>query len=140
MHRSFWELEVYAKDFQERRWAEAARQRRADEAKGVAAAGIKPFNLGIAQVMSKTRAWRSSSRTPRATQLDEPEWLVSHVRPEFIQTDCQRSPRARPRRLLQPYADMVVIARGLIVEVTEQPSGVSDCQFRATSRIGRSRY
>jgi hypothetical protein len=127
MHRSFWELEDYAKDFQERRWAEAARQRRADEAMGVVAAGINPFNLGIAQVMSKTRAWRSSSRTPRATQLDEPEWLVSHVRPEIIQTDCQRSPRARPRRLLQPYADMVVIAWGTVAEVAEQPRGVGHC-------------
>jgi hypothetical protein len=127
MHRSHWEMEVHAKEFKQRRWAEAARRRRADEALGFDASLDNPFHLGIAQFVSKIRAWLSSSRTPRATRLDEPEWLVSSVQTEVIQTDSQRTPRARQRRHSQPYADMVVIARGPLAAVAEQPSGVSDC-------------
>jgi hypothetical protein len=111
MHRSFWELEVYAKDYQQRRWAEAARQGCADEAMSVEAVSINLFTLGIAQFVSKIRAWLSTRRTPRVTQLDEPKWLVSNVQTAVIRTDFQRTPRTRPRRLPQPYADMVVIAR-----------------------------
>lgn len=127
MQRSHWEMEVHAKDVQQRRGAETARQRRVDEAKGVDATSVNPFNLGIAQFVSKLRAWLSCSRTPRAAQLDEPEWLSSTMQTEVVQTDRQRTPRARPPRFWQPYADMVVIAQGPLAEIAEQPGGVRDC-------------
>lgn len=124
MYRSHWDIEVYAKDFQDRRWREAAQRRRAEEAVGsrsAGAVGVNPFNLAVARFLS---AWSARFASGRATDAPRP---VAD-REGFGKSDVVPQPVREPRgRLAQPYADMVVVARGPMVGVTEQPCGVSDC-------------
>ena len=124
MHRSHWDIEVYAKDFQENRWREAARRRLADEAVEGGAANrvaVNPFNLAVARVLTAMSSWLSSGRVagaPRTVGGDGAELL----------RETEHEPRpARSSRPAQPYTDMVVIARGPLAGVREQPSAVSDC-------------
>lgn len=123
MHRSHWDIEVYAKDFQERRWREAAQRRLADEAVSRAATSItdNPFNLAVARFLN---AWKTRLTLRRAAEAPRPATdPVASAVPEIVALPY------RPQRVqgAQPYADMVVIARGPVVGVAEQPSGVRDC-------------
>jgi hypothetical protein len=124
MYRSSWDLEVYAKHVREWREAEAAWYRLVDEAMDARAAAVNPFNLGIARFVSTVKTWFSSNGMQRAPQVDERGGLASNAQSDGL---LETPWRARPRRLSQPYADMVVIARGPIAKGAEQPSGVSDC-------------
>lgn len=129
MHRSFWDLEVHAKDFQQRRWAEAARRRRADEAMGIQASAANPFDLGIARFMSTVRAWLASGHTRRAPHGNGRAELAASAQTAAVLENSVRVPRVRPGWPAQPYADMMIIARGpkMDVEVVEEPSVVRDC-------------
>ena len=123
MHRSHWDIEVYAKDFQERRRQEALRRRLAEEAtrRETSSGAVNPFNLAIARLLN---AWQARLAPKRAaTGPGQGTDLVATCGPEIVALP-ERPKRAR---VAQPYADMVVIARGPVVNVTEQPSGVSDC-------------
>jgi hypothetical protein len=123
MHRSYWDIEVYAKDFQERRWREAAQRRLADEAvsRTVSSGAVNPFNLAVARFLN---AWKTRITSGRAAKAPRPAAdPVAGVLPEIVALPY------RPKRVrgAHPYADMVVIARGPVVGVAEQPSGVRDC-------------
>jgi hypothetical protein len=123
MHRSHWDIEVYAKDFQERRWQEAARRRLTNEAarRETPHGAVNPFMLAIAHVLN---TWRSRLAPKRAaTGSGHGAEPVATPSAEIVAV----SARPKRARAAQPYADMVVIARGPMVNVTEQPSGVSDC-------------
>jgi hypothetical protein len=123
MHRSHWDIEVYAKDFQERRWREAAQSRLATEAVSRAASSVavNSFNLAVARLLN---AWKTRLTSGRAAEAPRPaaDPVASAV------PDIAALPY-RPRRVrgAHPYADMVIIARGPVVGVAEQPSGVRDC-------------
>lgn len=121
MHRSHWDLEVYARDFQERRRLEAARSRLGAEAAGkTGRAGGNPLKLACASIL---RAWNARLDSGRAAGFPEPV-----AEPGLNAADVAGQPHRSARgRLSQPYADMVVIARGPRAGVTEQPSAVSDC-------------
>ena len=123
MLRSHWDIEVYAKDFQEDRWREAVRRRLVEEAAGglANADAANPFNLAFARLVS---TWKSRIASGRGGEVPQPvaereETTGSRVVP-------QRTSTARGR-LAQPYADMVIVARGPKAGVVEQPSGVRDC-------------
>lgn len=128
MHRSQWDLEVYAKDFQERRWQEAARRRQADEAtRSASRESVNSFDLGIARFLARMKSWFATGQIDRTSRpaLDAAAAAREHL---AAGRQSQRmAPRVRPNRLAQPYTDMVVVARGPMVNVAEQPSGVSDC-------------
>ena len=122
MHRSYWDLEVYARDFQERRRQVAARSQLGAEAAAgkTGRAGGNPLKLAFASILS---AWNARLGSGPAAGLPE-----SVAEPGLIAADVAGQPHRSARgRLSQPYVDMVVIARGPIAGVTEQPSGVSDC-------------
>jgi hypothetical protein len=120
MHRSHWDIEVYAKDFQKRRWQEAARRRLAEEATGGDANGIadNTFNLTIARMLRSFRSWFSTENLSEAPRRTVGDTAAVAMEPE---------PTTPPRRLAQPYADMVVVARGPLAGVTEKPCVVRDC-------------
>lgn len=123
MHRSYWDIEVYARDFQERRRQEAVRSRLAAEAtagKAERASRGNPLKLAFASILS---AWNARLGSGRAAGLPE---SVAEFGPIAAEVAGQPHRSARSR-LSRPYADMVVIARGPRAGVTEQPSGVSDC-------------
>jgi hypothetical protein len=124
MHRSYWDIEAYARDFHERHAQEAARRRLADEAasRGVAhPANPNPFNLAVARFLGTLRARLSSGRYADAGRADAESQAAARIE------SVSQPERALPIRLTQPYADMVVIARGTKAGVVEQPSVVSDC-------------
>ena len=123
MHRSHWDLEVYARDFQERRWQEAARSRLSAQAAGTAQRPSfgTPFSLTIAGILG---AWRSRLAFGRAAAAPQ---SIADSGPIPAADVAPRPLRAARGRLVQPYADMVVVARGSMAGVTEQPCGVSDC-------------
>lgn len=119
MHRSHWDLEVHAKDFQTRRLREAARTRLVEEA-----ASGADMASPIARVLDRILLlWRAKIGAGPALASRQP---ISKLGPVAVADVVGPShpPRAR---LAQPYADMVIVARGSMVGVTEQPRGVSDC-------------
>lgn len=122
MHRGYWEIEVFARDFQERRWQEAAKHRRADEAmRSAPREGVNAFDLGIARLMTRATSWLATRR-PVMTPAAAPRGL-----PEIAPEIPQQASQTPPPRHARPYGDMVVIARRPLVDVAEQPCGVSDC-------------
>ena len=122
MHRSHWDLEVYAKDFQENRWREAARQRLAAEAAGGQAPENRRvwlFHLDVARGVAVVQSWFSAPRLA-SERADAGEAAVAD--------ETRGVPRSAPSaRLASPYDAMAVIARGSAASIAEQPSGVSDC-------------
>ena len=82
---------------------------------------VNPFNLAFARVLN---AWQARL-APRRAAMGPGHGAEPAVTPgpELV----ARSERPKRARVAQPYADMVVIARGPVANVTEQPSGVSDC-------------
>ncbi len=122
MHRGSWEMEVYARDFQQRRWHEAAKRRLADEAaRSVSRERGNPFALGIARLLATVAAWLSSDRTRHARRTNQEATAVASMQSKIVPERERPAPRALP------YADMTIVARGPIGEVAEQPSGIRDC-------------
>ena len=123
MHHSTWDLEVYAREMQERRWREATRARQIVEA---GRRGDRPApRFSVARLASVARTWLSPRPTPLARvklpTASEPGLLGMHVAEPPVE------PGVRPSRLSQPYAGMVVLARGTGAQAAEQPCGVGDC-------------
>ncbi len=123
MHRSHWDIEVYAKDFQERRWREAEQRRMADQAAGneASSAAENSIDGAIARLLN---AWMARFDSTPPAEARHPVAEPKATANAEIVSQPQRSTRGR---LAQPYADMIVIARGTKAGVVEQPSVVSDC-------------
>jgi hypothetical protein len=101
---------------------EAARSRLADEATGRAAdsAAANPFHLAATRFLS---GWRAKLTSGRADEISRS--AAEQLAPAQAQSAPQH---ARPAhgRLAQPYGDMVVVARGPLAGVAEEPSGVRE--------------
>ena len=124
MHSGSWELEVYARDFRERRWREAAKQRQVDEAaRSVPRRRVNAFDFRITHLLAAVAAWRSSARTRLSRRTDR----AASRQPALVPERERPAPRALPSHLTQPYAGMMIVARGPMVEVVEDPCVVSDC-------------
>ncbi len=130
MHRSSWEMEVYARDYQVSRQQEAARQRRAYEAAPRGQESVNGFNLGAAGFLETVKRWLSSGDGGKAPRTDRGEASIIPVQPANALARGRPARPALSGRLAAPYADMVVIARAPkpeMAEVVEQPCGVGDC-------------
>ena len=127
MHRSSWEMEVYASDFQERRQTEAARQRRATEAMVDVSQQGDLLVLGVARFLTAFKSWLATRRiaAPSRGRLVNPAPTTGQ--PAIASASAGPVRGSKSSRLTAPYADMVVIARGPRGQVVEQPSGVNDC-------------
>ena len=123
MNLSTWDLEVYAREMQRRRWREATRARQIEEA---CRGGHRPApRFSVARLTSAARTWLSSrpagADRGEAPVASEPGLLAMHV------AESPANPGVRPSPLSQPYAGMVVLARGAAAQTAEQPCGVGDC-------------
>jgi hypothetical protein len=126
MHHSTWDLEVHAREMQERRWREATRARQVVEAcrRGDQVPSPAP-RFSVARLFTVARTWLSPRRTPvdhvEAPVASEAGLHATHV------AEPLTKPIARPSRLSQPYAGMAVLARGPDVQTAHQPCSVGDC-------------
>jgi hypothetical protein len=126
MFHGSWDMEVHAREIRDRHMRRADRERRAAAAvQGRRREGATLGTFGPVRLLAAARDWlfapaRVVSRAPGA--LPEPEPVIP---------DRGRSlphlPSARPNRLAEPYAHMVVIARGTPAARAEEPCGAWDC-------------
>jgi hypothetical protein len=109
MYQNSWEMEVHARDLRERRLRQAARARLLDAAAGDRQMAASRLTSHVASVIAMASAVVSRVvRGDAARQSTEPAQELSAA--------AKRTPAAarmdRQRRQMDPFADMVVIARG----------------------------
>ncbi len=129
MHHSTWDLEVHAREMQQRRWREATRTRQIEEARCRAGVRRPSAMFSVARLVTAARTWLS----PRRASVGDPADSVEAPMASEVGLRAMRvaAPPAksglRPNLLSQQYAGMVVLARGTDARATEQPCGVADC-------------
>ena len=126
MQHSTWDLEVYAREMQQRRLHEAdlARQiamarQRGDHMRGPAT------RSSISRLMAAIR----DRLSPRRRSIDGaalPAPAAAALFPLPLE-EPRLTPNARSGRLSQPYAGMAVLARGTSAQTTAQPCTTADC-------------
>jgi hypothetical protein len=126
MHHSTWDLEVHARELQQRRFREAdrARQIQAARQRGDGLRG-SATRFSISRLV--TAFWQCVS--PRPTPVHgavSPARVETRLRP-LPAEEPQAIPSARAGELSQPYAGMVVLARGSNAPATAQPCAAGDC-------------
>ncbi len=122
MNHSTWDLEVHAREMQ-RRWL-----READRARQIEAARhsgnsmrIPATRFSISRLMTAFRDCLS----PRRTAIDGAAGrAVGETR---VMPLPALDPRPNPDALAQPYAGMVVLARGTSAQSAAQPCAAGDC-------------
>jgi hypothetical protein len=126
MQHSTWDLEVHASEMQQRRQLEADRARQIDAArKRGHQTGVSPKRFSILQLVT---AFRDSLAPQRRSTADAapPAVAENQVLPILVQ-ESRLSPVARSDALSQPYAGMMVLARGTSAQSRAQPCAASDC-------------
>jgi hypothetical protein len=127
MVNSSFDMEIYARTFRENVHREAEKARRVEEARSRGQVHRADPGQHVARLLTAARSWLSARRSgpaakpghmeaelPRAALIVDAEVVRSAPRPQL-------SPAA------QPYAGMVVIARGTTLQPLEEPSAVRDC-------------
>ena len=126
MNHSTWDLEVHVREMQQRRFREAERSRQIQAARqrgdGI---HLPATGFSISRLIAAFR--QGLSQRPIPSDGAEPAALVaSRLRPQPTE-EPQVSPNARVGGLSQPYAGMVVLARGTSTPATAQPCVAGDC-------------
>lgn len=130
MHHSSWDLEVHAREMQERRLREVKRARQLDEAlagNGYGR-GAAP-NSTIARVIGAVRTWFSPARTSAPDPVGSAA-ASAHFEtglPAISADEPRYLPAAPSNRISNAYAGMAVLARGTAARTAEQPCAVGDC-------------
>jgi hypothetical protein len=126
MNHSTWDLEVHAREMQRRRFREAEQARQIEAARqrgdGIR---IPARRFSISRLFTAFR----ESLSPRPMPFDgtgSTALLATRVRP-LPAEEPQLMPNARAGGLSQPYAGMVVLARGTRAPTTAQPCAAGDC-------------
>jgi hypothetical protein len=126
MNHSTWDLEVHAKEMQQRwqresdraRLVELARQRGDQMRASGTRFSISRFMTGFRGRLSPQRSSIDGAAAPAA--------VAALVLPLPVQ-ESGLIPDARSGALSQPYAGMVVLARGTSAQTTAQPCTAGDC-------------
>jgi hypothetical protein len=126
MNHSIWDLEVHAREMQRRRLREAEVARQIDAARQ-RGNGIRmpATRFSISRLLTAFR----ESLSPRPTPVDgagTSAVLATRVRP-LPAEEPQLMPNAQAGGLSQPYAGMVILARGTRAPTTAQPCAAGDC-------------
>src|SRR5215216_6044592 len=115
MNHSTWDLEVHAREMQRRRFREAERVRQIEAARqGRMQSHVLAPRFSISRVMTAVR----DCLAPRSRPVADPRYVAEA--PALAGTALRSLPRempaltpdARAARLSQPYAGMMVLARG----------------------------
>ena len=126
MNHSTWDLEVHVREMQQRRFREADRARQIQAARqrddGL---GIPATRFSISQLVTAFR----NCFSPRPIPVDgaaSPALVAARLRP-LPAEEPQVAAKARAGALSQPYAGMMVLARGTSAPTTAQPCAAGDC-------------
>ena len=126
MQHSSWDLEVHAREMQRQRLREADRARQIDAARQRNdQMGVSEMRFGISQLMNAVRYCLS----PRRGAIDgaaAPALAGAALLPLPVE-EPRVMPGARPSELSQPYAGMMILARGTSAPTTAQPCAAGDC-------------
>jgi hypothetical protein len=126
MQHNTWDLEVHAREMQ-RRWL-----READRARQIDAARQRLDHLRVPATrfsISRLMAAFRDRLSPRRRSLDGsvvPARPAAALLPLPLE-EPRLSPDARSGGLSQPYASMVVLARGTSAQSAAQPCAAGDC-------------
>jgi hypothetical protein len=118
MQHSTWDLEVHAREMQQRRLREADRARQIEAARQRANHMRVPApRFSISRLMAAIRG----RFAPQRSLIDG-----AAVLPLALE-EPRLSPDARSGALSHPYAGMVVLARGSSAQNSAQPCAAADC-------------
>jgi hypothetical protein len=126
MNHSTWDLEVHARELQQRRFREA------DRARQIQAARQRGDDLRIPATRFTISRLVTAFRQcllPRPLSVDgvgSPALVETQLQP-LTAEEPQAIPNARAGGLSQPYASMVVLARGPSAPATAQGCAAGDC-------------
>jgi hypothetical protein len=126
MNHSTWDLEVHAREMQQRRLREA------DRARQIAAARQRGDHMRVPVIrfsVSRLMAAFRDCFSPRRRSLDGstvPARAGAALLPLPLE-EPSLSPDGRSAALSQPYAGMVVLARGTSAQSAAQPCAAGDC-------------
>jgi hypothetical protein len=126
MQHSTWDLEVHAREMQQR-W-----QREADRARQIDAARQRGDHLRVPATrfsISRLMAAIRDRLSPRRRTIDGaavPTRSGAALLPLPLE-EPRLSPDARSAALSQPYAGMAVLARGTSAQSAPQPCAARDC-------------
>jgi hypothetical protein len=126
MNHSTWDLEVHVREMQQRRFREADRARQIQAARQRGdGPGIPATRFSISRLVTAFRDCFS----PRPIPVDgaaSPALVAARQRP-LPAEEPQVAANARAGALSQPYAGMMVLARGTGARTTAQPCAAGDC-------------
>jgi hypothetical protein len=126
MHYSSWDLEVHAREMRRRWLREAERARQLETARQPGHCPGNPADrFSVARFMTALR----SSLSPRRSAIDGAAAPVP-AEPASLPValeELRLSPDARSSGLSQPYAGMVVLARGTSAQSAVPPCAARDC-------------
>lgn len=126
MNHSTWDLEVHARELQQRRFREADRARQIQAARQRGdGLRIPATRFSISRLVIVFR----QCFLPRPHSVDGVKSFAlveTQLRPRPAE-EPQAMANARTGGLSQPYAGMVVLARGTSAPATAQPCAAGDC-------------
>ena len=126
MQHSTWDLEVHAREMQRRRLHEADRARQIETARQRGHhTRVPATRFSISRLMAAIRGCLS----PRRRSIDGAA-VPAPAAAALLHLSLEEprlSPDARSGGLSQPYAGMVVLARGTSAQSAAQPCAASDC-------------
>ena len=125
MNHSTWDLEVHAREMQQRRLREADRARQIEAARQRGdGMRVPATRFSLSRLMTAFRDCLS----PRRSSIDGASSPV--VEAPFLPIpvpESRLSPDVPSGALSQPYAGMVVLARGTSAQRAAQPCAAGDC-------------
>jgi len=125
MQHSTWDLEVHARDLQQRRLREADRARLIEAARQLGdQMGVAPIRFSVSRFITAFRDRLSPQRSSTDGAV-APAVVETHVRSIPV-PEPRPSPDTRSGTLSQPYAGMVILARGRGAQPTAQPCAAGD--------------
>ena len=125
MHHSTWDLEVHAREMQRHRFREAERARQIEAARqrrdGIHTRGTR---FSLSRLITAFRQCFSLQPIP-VEEVRTPALVGVRLRPSAAEESLV-IPKVRTGELSQPYAGMMVLARGTSAPTTAQPCA-RDC-------------
>jgi hypothetical protein len=126
MQHSTWDLEVHAREMQRRRFREAERARQIEAARrGSDRTRMQGTRFSFSRLITAFRQCFSPRPIP-AGAVRAPALVEAELRPLAVEAS-QVMPKGRSGELSQPYAGMMVLARGTSAPTPPQPCAAGDC-------------
>jgi hypothetical protein len=127
MLNSSFDLEIHARTFRENVHREAEKARQVEEARSRGQVRRADPGQHLARMLTAAQSWLSARLIAPSAQPGQMEAELPNVALIVDAEDVRSTPQVRPTPATQPYAGMMVIARGKTLQPLEEPSVVRDC-------------